>query len=69
MQAQEVGSQQREKTHPEFSNGSWEAGHAGLEEVVVDTSDGGCEVLSGQVPEALIAKWKRTGCRETRMSD
>jgi hypothetical protein len=41
-----------------FTDGSWEAGHAGLGAVVVDTADGSSWVLAGQVPEALLAKWK-----------
>ena len=41
-----------------FTDGSWEAGHAGLGAVIVDTADGSSWVLSGQVPEALLAKWK-----------
>lgn len=41
-----------------FTDGSWEDGHAGLGAVVLDTADGSAWVWSGQVPEALLDKWR-----------
>ena len=43
-----------------FSDGCWESGRAGIGAVVIDLASGSKMVCSGEVPEGLLAHWKRS---------
>ena len=42
-----------------FTDGCWEAGHAGIGAIMVDAATGRKVVCSGVVPESLLGHWKR----------
>ena len=43
---------------PIFTDGSWETGKSGIGALILDPASGSDYVLSGEVPDVLIASWK-----------